>query len=297
MHPRVFGIACLCFAIVARSHGCSGFVPVQPPLKELAKADAVFTGKVTDIEQKEVPFRDGYKEMVAMVTVKVLKNLKGSSGEATVVYTGVGGGDCGYGFEKGKEYLIYAKKGADGVLHTDITTRTRPLEKAGNEVLELEGKLPKSDAPAKDPTLQFKGTIHEGGYDGYLFTMQNRLWERIFYFNINCPGFLIQVRKDGKWVDYLPAVSGEGRDAYNALKADEFATYLPWAGRQTIFIGLEDMNVVWRAGFQYVTERELDAGGRIQNSKHYVWSDPIDPKSSAKSFTFQQAFPLDDGYK
>ena len=51
---------------------------------------------------------------------------KGVTESAVTVTTGNGGGDCGYGFEQGKEYLVYAY-GDKESLDTGICTRTQPI--------------------------------------------------------------------------------------------------------------------------------------------------------------------------
>ena len=41
---------------------------------------------------------------------------------------------------------------------------------------------------------------------------------------------------------------------------------------------------------QYVTEKEFDAGLRIQNSKDIAWSPEIKPGDKIRRLTFEQAF-------
>jgi hypothetical protein len=50
------------------------------------------------------------------------------------ILTGYGGGDCGYQFEVGIEYVIYAYKNSAGRLETGICMRTRPLAEAAEDV-------------------------------------------------------------------------------------------------------------------------------------------------------------------
>src|SRR5258708_4102213 len=45
--------------------------------------------------------------------------------------TGLGGGDCGFDFEVGKQYLVYAFNDEAGELSTNICTRTTRLENGG----------------------------------------------------------------------------------------------------------------------------------------------------------------------
>lgn len=44
---------------------------------------------------------------------------------------------CGYPFEMGKSYLVYASRGPDGKFHTGICSRTRPLDAATNDLALL----------------------------------------------------------------------------------------------------------------------------------------------------------------
>jgi 5-hydroxyisourate hydrolase-like protein (transthyretin family) len=51
------------------------------------------------------------------------------------VVTGLGGGDCGYGFKQGGQYLVYAHRNdKDKRLYTGICSRTRPLAEAADDL-------------------------------------------------------------------------------------------------------------------------------------------------------------------
>jgi len=50
------------------------------------------------------------------------------------ILTGFGGGDCGYPFQTGAEYVVYAYKNSDGRLETSICSGTRPVAEAGDDV-------------------------------------------------------------------------------------------------------------------------------------------------------------------
>lgn len=75
-------------------------------------------------------------------------NWKGIKDKMVTVETGLGGGDCGYGFQEGESYLIYAYRtngedGKPGPLRTNICTRTRPLSKAKGDIKALgDSKMP-----------------------------------------------------------------------------------------------------------------------------------------------------------
>jgi hypothetical protein len=63
---------------------------------------------------------------------------KGASDQA-VVYTGTGGGDCGYPFEIGRKYLVYASLQKEGWLYAGICGETKSLSEAGGDVSVLDG--------------------------------------------------------------------------------------------------------------------------------------------------------------
>jgi uncharacterized membrane protein len=50
------------------------------------------------------------------------------------ILTGQGGGDCGYPFQVGTNYVIYAYENGDGRLETGICSRTRRLDQATENV-------------------------------------------------------------------------------------------------------------------------------------------------------------------
>jgi hypothetical protein len=69
---------------------------------------------------------------------------KAAEGKEVVLYTANDSAACGYNFEKGKSYLVYAhsqKRGEEKVLGTNICTRTALLSDAKEDLKELgEGK-------------------------------------------------------------------------------------------------------------------------------------------------------------
>lgn len=120
-------------------------------------ADVVFVGKVVKAEKLEVISKEvevtNFKEPVMRYTLQVERWFKGRiATEEVVVYTGMGGGDCGYDFELNKRSIVYAKRNdvmverfnADvplsgrGIYWTNICTRTGIFDE--DEAKLLEGK-------------------------------------------------------------------------------------------------------------------------------------------------------------
>ena len=109
-------------------YGCSCR---ESTLEELFEsADAVFIGEVLEI--KLLKFLGLFGDYGIEATIKVSKNFKGNTKEQVIVSTGLGGGDCGYKFNKNVRYLIYAH-GSGEQLSANTCSGTIPLENALKE--------------------------------------------------------------------------------------------------------------------------------------------------------------------
>src|SRR5690242_20093151 len=81
-----------------------------------------------------------------LVTLSVLRVYSGQISGQTTLTTGLGTGDCGFDFETGKQYLIYANRIAPDSLYTNICFGTSPLDEAaaGPALRFLRGEPPAS---------------------------------------------------------------------------------------------------------------------------------------------------------
>jgi hypothetical protein len=141
-------LLCVVFSLIsisigpATSHACSC---AEPPSveSELERSKAVFSGEVLEVkEQKD--FR-GY--MKNKVLFEVTDTWKGVTESQVIITTGSGGGDCGFGFQVGQEYLVYASESTmysdEAELVTIICDRTTELSSAQEDLAVLgEGKPP-----------------------------------------------------------------------------------------------------------------------------------------------------------
>ena len=139
--------------------GCS-CVPPPPGVKtvrELAawtakRGDVIFEGKVERVELKwklmEAPIGDvipavvddlDEDDPVMLVSFDVLQSFQGNRQEPMQLDTGIGGGDCGFDFEVGKQHLVYAYKNETGELWTGICSGTALLEKNRANLAYLRG--------------------------------------------------------------------------------------------------------------------------------------------------------------
>ncbi|MGI0019807.1 MAG: hypothetical protein ACREAY_05005 [Nitrososphaera sp.] len=114
---------------------CNGPIPQSEAFDESA---AVFAGKVVSIESSN------YSKTVHF---DAERPWKGVTESAITITTGAGGGDCGYGFEEGREYLVYAY-GSES-LGTGICGRTQPIMDAYVDLAALGPGY----VPSQSPTL------------------------------------------------------------------------------------------------------------------------------------------------
>lgn len=123
-----------------------------PPCQGYFQVDAVFAGtvrEITDLERTADPLRFNARR----VALTVDRAFRGVEGTSVAVFTGLGGGDCGYSFKNGERYLVYAYRAQDGRLTTGICSRTRPLAQAVDDLQFIE-----SLATAK-PGARISGAI------------------------------------------------------------------------------------------------------------------------------------------
>ncbi len=146
-------VAVLLFSI--RVLGCSCAGPATTPCSGAGISAAVFTGKVLEIadppplivapRSNNTGRAYASRQTAAPTTLqRPLRAVRLSVGEVLTgvdasqkeieILTGFGGGDCGYPFQVGTEYVIYAYKNSAGRLETGICSRTRPLAEAAEDV-------------------------------------------------------------------------------------------------------------------------------------------------------------------
>ncbi|HYE17438.1 MAG TPA: hypothetical protein VEA69_03280 [Tepidisphaeraceae bacterium] len=138
MNPtRLFPVASLIALVlhVPVAVACS-CLPNPPPAEALKAAGAVFLGKVTAIDRGAGQFAG------LTVTIEVDRTWKGPGEKTLTVNTASDGAMCGFTFEVGKSYVVYAH--AEGkALSTSICTRTAHVDAAGEDLKALgEGKKP-----------------------------------------------------------------------------------------------------------------------------------------------------------
>jgi Carboxypeptidase regulatory-like domain len=149
MRYLIVVIAVVGWLTVASSvaQACSCMAP-GTPCESYGTASAVFVGTAVSVRGVERPrtadLDTWYDKRVYKFSVE--QSYSGVDGTEVEISTGTGGGDCGYRFEIGERYLIYAHS-YQNRLSTNICSRTKALATA-NEDLAFLGNLSSSPAGA-----------------------------------------------------------------------------------------------------------------------------------------------------
>jgi hypothetical protein len=131
---RLFGAIFVGFAalaVAADSALACSCMQSGPPCQAYFTSDAVFVGTVQGISIKKVPEpaidRDIDRKFVRFAIDGMTRGVQGPQVE---LWTGMGGGDCGFDFKQGERYVVYASRHPDGALSTGICSRTRKASDA-----------------------------------------------------------------------------------------------------------------------------------------------------------------------
>lgn len=113
------------------------------PEEGLSSSHAVFSGEVTNIDKNEATRFGGLE-----VTLRVRKVWKGALGEEVQVHTAGSSAACGYPFEVGKTYLVYALHDEADPMRVSLCSRTALLEDAGEDLTFLGRPAYELEAPS-----------------------------------------------------------------------------------------------------------------------------------------------------
>lgn len=129
--------------------------PPELPLQALDKVQAVFAGLVTDIDIF-------YDTMRVSVTFDVFEFWKGPQEKTIVVSTALQSATCGFSFNEGEEYLVYAYD-RDGEFSTNLCTRTTLLSYVDEDLEELgPGQIPDGGQSPQGGTVPPKQEEEQG---------------------------------------------------------------------------------------------------------------------------------------
>lgn len=128
----LIGVMIISVSYSSPAFACSCTEP-PPPAEAFEKADAVFSGKVVEIK-KEISNQMSSAQRIP-VKFDVQKVWKGPAEKTITISTALSSASCGYEFEYGKTYLVYAY--GDESLQTSLCTRTKLFADAYEDLLAL----------------------------------------------------------------------------------------------------------------------------------------------------------------
>lgn len=131
------------------SHACSCSTP--SPQEATLQSAAIFSGKVIQVEEasdwrKWIPFSNRPARGGFEVVLDVQSTWKGMDQTQVLIFTEGWELGCGFHFEVGKEYLVYASYWERNVLETHICSRTAELIHATDDLLKLGPGNPPSQS-------------------------------------------------------------------------------------------------------------------------------------------------------
>lgn len=139
--------ACSCVALPG--------TPRERASEALSDSAAVFSGKVVDFERSPPPtsMMEGTIVTIlgggtATASLRVSEVWKGPTRQTVQITTEADSGvGCGYPFEEGREYLVYAEKGSS----VSLCSETKPLSEAGPDLEALgDGERPEDGGALSD---------------------------------------------------------------------------------------------------------------------------------------------------
>ncbi|HEU0251536.1 MAG TPA: carboxypeptidase regulatory-like domain-containing protein, partial [Pyrinomonadaceae bacterium] len=136
----LIGIAALFGVLAPQVEACS-CAPRSMPCESYGLASAVFVGTVQSVRDAELSNTSWTPRVFRFSVDKAYLGVTGSEIE---VSTGRGGGDCGYNFQVGQRYLVYAYLNRNNRLTTGICSRTTRYSQATEdlEFLDTVSSLP-----------------------------------------------------------------------------------------------------------------------------------------------------------
>ncbi len=143
------------------AYACSCMQPLSPD-EELPNYDAVFSGKVTGIEERISNDPVFSSADLVLVTLDVDTVWKGEKKDTMTVKTAQSSASCGFYFEENREYIVYASQYDDEYLEVSLCSRTGLLSDAIEDLQELGPGIPiKSESKSETlpPLKQFKSGI------------------------------------------------------------------------------------------------------------------------------------------
>jgi hypothetical protein len=142
-HSFIVAVLLLVFgAHASNTLACSCMMP-GTPLESLEQSSAVFAGTVSSVEPSS--------DLNIKVTFAVTESWKGATTTPLVISTGKDSAMCGFNFEQGKTYLVYAYDNEDGGLSAGLCSRTHEIVPNDEDIAALGTPTKPNEVPITVP--------------------------------------------------------------------------------------------------------------------------------------------------
>jgi hypothetical protein len=135
-------------------------LPSPSVAASLSESAAVFSGTVTKVEGPQGQNINSADPVT--VTFAVQKVWKGAAEAQLIVTTARDSASCGYNFELGQDYLVYANQNDGGgpALSVNLCSRTTILPQAASDLAALgEGQTPTGGQVSNAPTTSTPSAV------------------------------------------------------------------------------------------------------------------------------------------
>ncbi len=142
----------LAVVVAQAALACSCLGINTPPTREELTAPNVYVFRATAAETKPIeptgdPDVDRWFVHGSRTKFRATRYWNGRVGREVTVESGFAGGGCGYVFEPGVEYLVFAQKNKHGALVTNICTRTAAMKDAPDLLAAIERAVGRGRKP------------------------------------------------------------------------------------------------------------------------------------------------------
>lgn len=131
MRVLVLVLFSVLFFVCRAALACSCILPTQDPEEAVEdaadRADIVFLGKVERVHTADIP---DVGAVIQESTFYILESWKGEKVTRVSTKINVQCCVCGFHFEEGETYLVFAYEGKDGYYSTSICSLTRRADQA-----------------------------------------------------------------------------------------------------------------------------------------------------------------------
>ena len=145
--PLLLGLW-ICGGTVAEACSCGPRSAACGPPEDFWRVSAVFVGRVTAVDRAAVAdlTHSGKRRTRLQVIEKFRGEIAGPGGEVVVLTDATA--LCGFPFQSGKEYFVYAAR-QDGRLVTSTCSRTAPLERSQMDLAYARNAVTGSPSPGR----------------------------------------------------------------------------------------------------------------------------------------------------